>query len=157
MASNELNKEPDFYPFRLKEHGWVLRKGVPIESIGEAFKEIVYQLVTKDFQKGSVAEAMYNDAIEMMRVKSEKGRKAAEARWHNETPPETPRGRAEKMPASKNIVINWAIDNKIDPDDAGECWEATKERNWRDANGNLITNWKAFVTAWCKTRKENRR
>jgi len=61
------------------------------------------------------------------------------------------------MPQSKNIVVNWAIDNGIDPDDAGECWEATKERNWRDADGNAITNWKAFVKAWCKTRKENRK
>ena len=77
----EIEKEPDFYPFRIKDHGWVLKKGVSTETIGEAFKDMVYELVTKDFTPGSIAESMHNDALTMIEERAEKARKAAKTRW----------------------------------------------------------------------------
>ena len=77
----EIEKEPDFYPFRIKDHGWVLKKGVSTETIGEAFKDMVYELVTKDFTPGSIAESMHNDALTMIDERAAKARKAAKTRW----------------------------------------------------------------------------
>lgn len=77
----EIEKDPDFYPFRIKDHGWVLKKGVSTETIGEAFKDMVYELVTKDFTPGSIAESMHNDALTMIEERAEKARKAAKTRW----------------------------------------------------------------------------
>lgn len=51
----------------------------------------------------------------------------------------------------------WAIDDGLDPVDAGECWEATEERGGKDADGNTVKNMKAFARQWCRTRANNRR
>lgn len=63
----------------------------------------------------------------------------------------------ETMPRQKTKVIDYAIEQGLDVDDAVECWEATEERKGKDADGNLITNWKGFVTSWCMTRQTNRK
>lgn len=65
-------------------------------------------------------------------------------------------GSSGRMPRKKSVVTDFAADNGLDILDAGECWEATKEREWKDADGKTIYNWKAFVVTWCRTRKENR-
>lgn len=65
-------------------------------------------------------------------------------------------GSSGRMPRKKSVVTDFAVDNGLDVLDAGECWEATKEREWKDADGKTIYNWKAFVLTWCRTRKENR-
>lgn len=59
--------------------------------------------------------------------------------------------------ANKEEFIQWAVDNGLDPDDAGECWEATEERGGKDADGNTVKNMKAFARQWCRTRANNRR
>lgn len=58
---------------------------------------------------------------------------------------------------NKEDFIQWAIDDGLDPVDAGECWEATEERHGKDADGNTVKNMKAFARQWCRTRKDNRR
>lgn len=58
---------------------------------------------------------------------------------------------------NKEEFIQWAIDNGLDPIDANECWEATVERGWKDADGNPIKNIMAYAIQWCKTRETNRR
>lgn len=58
---------------------------------------------------------------------------------------------------NKEDFIQWAIDDGLDPVDAGECWEATEERGGKDADGNTVKNMKAFARQWCRTRKDNRR
>lgn len=58
---------------------------------------------------------------------------------------------------NKEEFIQWAIDDGIDPVDAGECWEATEERGGKDADGNTVKNMKAFARQWCRTRANNRR
>ena len=71
----------------------------------------------------------------------------------NRSPPSR---RGGGFPADKAVVTEWALDNGLDPDDAGECWEATTERGGRDADGNPVRDWKGFVFRWCGTRMENR-
>lgn len=58
---------------------------------------------------------------------------------------------------NKEDFIRWAIDDGLDPVDAGECWEATEERGGKDADGNTVKNMKAFARQWCRTRANNRR
>ena len=58
---------------------------------------------------------------------------------------------------NKEDFIQWAIDDGLDPVDAGECWEATEERGGKDADGNTVKNMKAFARQWCRTRANNRR
>lgn len=58
---------------------------------------------------------------------------------------------------NKEDFIQWAIDDGLDPVDAGECWEATEERHGKDADGNTVKNMKAFARQWCRTRANNRR
>lgn len=58
---------------------------------------------------------------------------------------------------NKEEFIQWAIDDGLDPVDAGECWEATEERGGKDADGNTVKNMKAFARQWCRTRANNRR
>lgn len=71
----------------------------------------------------------------------------------NRSPPSR---RGGGFPTDKAVVTEWALDNGLDPDDAGECWEATTERGGRDADGNPVRDWKGFVFRWCGTRRENR-
>lgn len=58
---------------------------------------------------------------------------------------------------NKEDFMAWAIDDGLDPVDAGECWEATEERGGKDADGNTVKNMKAFARQWCRTRANNRR
>ena len=58
---------------------------------------------------------------------------------------------------NKEDFIQWAIDDGLDPVDAGECWEATEERGGKDADGNTVKNMKAFARQWCRTRANNRK
>ena len=58
---------------------------------------------------------------------------------------------------NKEEFIQWAIDKGLDASDANECWEATVERGWKDADGNDVKNMRAFAMQWCRTRAKNRR
>lgn len=57
---------------------------------------------------------------------------------------------------NKEEFINWAADSGLDLVDAGECWDATVERGWKDADGKPVNNIKAFASQWCATREEKR-
>ena len=61
------------------------------------------------------------------------------------------------MPANVQKVYDFAALEGLDKDDAYECWYVTTaERDGNDADGNPVTNWKAFVRTWCNTRKKKR-
>ena len=61
------------------------------------------------------------------------------------------------MPADVQKVYDFASLEGLDKDDAYECWYVTTaERDGNDADGNPVTNWKAFVRTWCNTRKKKR-
>lgn len=62
-----------------------------------------------------------------------------------------------KLPRNKQEVIEFAIDNKLDPDDASTWAEQNlRERNGRDKDGNPIMNWKGALTNYCKAMKSKR-
>ena len=61
------------------------------------------------------------------------------------------------MPADVQKVYDFASLEGLDKDDAYECWYVTTaERDGNDADGNPVTNWKAFVRTWCNTRRKKR-
>lgn len=61
------------------------------------------------------------------------------------------------MPEDRQAVIDFAVAEGLDVDDACECWYVTTaERDGNDADGNPVTNWKAFVRTWCNTRSKKR-
>ena len=61
------------------------------------------------------------------------------------------------MPANVQKVYDFASLEGLDKDDAYECWYVTTaERDGNDADGNPVTNWKAYVRTWCNTRSKKR-
>ena len=62
------------------------------------------------------------------------------------------------MPEERQVVIDFAVAEGLDVDDACECWYVTtQERDGLTADGKKINSWKAYVRKWCTTRKNNRR
>lgn len=62
-----------------------------------------------------------------------------------------------KLPRNKQEVIEFAIDNGLDPDDASTWAEQNlKERRGRDKDGNPILNWKGALTNYCKAMERKR-
>ena len=57
---------------------------------------------------------------------------------------------------NKEEFIQWAIDTGLDPDDAGNCWEATIERGGLTKDGKKVDNICAYTVKWCRTSKKNR-
>lgn len=165
----KIQKEPDFYPFRIKDHGWVLKNGASIEEIGNAFRDIVYQLVSKDFQKGSVAELMYNDAVSMMQANSDKARKAANARWGNSNTDDEPNGeisgaeavkllnsrRNSRCPSSRAEFHNFVYDENLHQGFAEEWFDIHEKREWKTKDGKPISNWKGALKRYCESREKD--
>jgi hypothetical protein len=58
---------------------------------------------------------------------------------------------------NKEDFIQWAIDTGLDPDDAGNCWEATMERGGLTKDGKKVDNLCAYTVKWCRTSKKNRK
>lgn len=64
---------------------------------------------------------------------------------------------AGSMPDNCDKVIDFAVAENLDVDDARECWYVTTvERDGKTADGKKINNWKAYVRKWCTTRKDRR-
>lgn len=62
------------------------------------------------------------------------------------------------MPDDVQDVYDFAAADNLDPVDAYECWNVTvNERDGKTADGKKVTNWKAYVRKWCRTRANNRR
>ena len=57
---------------------------------------------------------------------------------------------------NKEEFIQWAIDTGLDPNDAGDCWEATMERGGLTKDGKKVENICAYAVKWCSTAKEKR-
>ncbi len=62
------------------------------------------------------------------------------------------------MPSEKEPVLDYAAERELDEADAYNCWYVTvKERGGCDADGNPVSDWKAFVKKWCATADKNRK
>ena len=59
--------------------------------------------------------------------------------------------------AGAGIVYDFAEAEGLDTGDAYECWDCTvNERDGKTLDGEPVADWKAYVRAWCSTRKGNR-
>lgn len=70
--------------------------------------------------------------------------------------PARPPVRSGRKFRNKEEFIQWAIDTGLDPDDAGNCWEATMERGGLTKDGKKVENICAYAVKWCRTSKKNR-
>lgn len=79
-------------------------------------------------------------------INSENGKKGADAKW-NKIP----------LPKTKQEVIEFAIDNGLDPDDSSTWAEQNlRERHGKDKDGNPILNWKGALINYCKAMESKR-
>jgi hypothetical protein len=61
------------------------------------------------------------------------------------------------LPKNKQEIIEFAVDNGLDPDDASTWAEQNlKERKGKDKDGNPIMNWKGALTNYCAAMKTRR-
>lgn len=131
---------------------------VDFEGLGREEFEFRKAMFFRNFKNSKRAEIAFEEACVGYNASKQNGSKGGRpTKDKQDAPPTKTPSKPEPMPKMKETVIYWAQDHGIDMDDAGECWEATMERNGRDGDGKFITNWKGFVTQWCKTRKENRK
>ena len=96
----------------------------------------------------STDEARQSQALESRRTDGHSLRVGNVAR-----PPVRSPGRKFR---NKEEFIQWAIDTGLDPDDAGNCWEATMERGGLTKDGKKVDNLCAYAVKWCRTSKKNR-
>jgi len=62
------------------------------------------------------------------------------------------------LPRNKQEVVEFAIDNGLDTDDASTWAEINlKERKGKDKDGKPIMNWKGALTNYCKAMADKRR
>lgn len=143
-------ENPEFFPFRPQDHGWVLRKDAEDAKVAEAYRQLVYELVTGDYAEGSAASRMRDEAVKMIAARSERAKAAAAARWGS--PAEN-----IPLPKKKQEVIDFALDNGLDMADV-EQWisMSLKERKGKDKNGNAIRNWKGALVKFCKSMNDKR-
>ena len=142
---------PEFFPFRPQDHGWVLRKDSDDAKVAEAYRQLVYELVTGDYTDGSTASAMRDEAVKMISARSERAKTAAAARWR-------PPSEEIPLPKRKQDVIDFASDKGLDLADV-EQWIAMslKERRGRDKDGKAIKNWKGALIKFCQKMADKRK
>ena len=141
----------EFFPFRPQDHGWVLRKDSDDAKVAEAYRQLVYELVTGDYSEGSAASRMRDEAAKMVEARTERAKAAAAARWG-------PPAESIPLPRKKQEVIDFAIDKGLDLSDV-EQWIAMslKERRGRDRDGKTIKNWKGALTKFCQKMADKRK
>lgn len=141
----------EFFPFRPQDHGWVLRKDADTTKVAEAYRQLVYELVTGDYTDGSAASRMRDEAVKMVEARSERAKAAAAARWG-------PPADNIPLPKKKQEVIDFATDNGLDLADV-EQWIAMslKERRGRDKDGKAIKNWKGALIKFCQKMSDKRK
>ena len=61
------------------------------------------------------------------------------------------------LPPTVQEVYDFAEQQKIDKDDARDCFEMCESRQWADQYGELIGDWKGFIIGFCKSREEKRK
>lgn len=61
------------------------------------------------------------------------------------------------LPPTVQEVYDFAEQQKIDKDDARDCFEMCESRQWADKHGELIGDWKGFIIGFCKSREEKRK
>lgn len=140
---------------------------VDFTALGREEYKFRMALITQDFSKSSRARDTYSVASAAYKARVENGMKGGRPR--NNPDGDASNREAEedrksstspsnvKLPRTKQEVIEFAIDNGLDPDDASTWAEQNlKERHGMDKDGNQIMNWKGALTNYCKAMKKKR-
>lgn len=80
-----------------------------------------------------------------------KGKKTKKADSHSA------KAAVRPLPPTVQEVYDFAEQQKIDKDDARDCFEMCESRQWADQYGELIGDWKGFIIGFCKSREEKRK
>lgn len=148
---------------------------VDFSALGREEYQFRMALITRKFSNSERAKDIFEKAKAAYEVNVERGKKGGRPRKDSVedgaresqrragadsvrgNPSHSAPARQRASFRNKEDFIQWAIDDGLDPVDAGECWEATEERHGKDADGNTVKNMKAFARQWCRTRANNRR
>lgn len=97
-------------------------------------------------------KATENDECENQRTATApKGKKTKKADSHSA------KAAVRPLPPTVQEVYDFAEQQKIDKDDARDCFEMCESRQWADQYGELIGDWKGFIIGFCKSREEKRK
>lgn len=152
---------------------------VDFEALGREEYMFRTALITQRLEKSERARDTYMKAKAAYDASSENGKKGGRPRKDSSgteearesqrragadsvrgTPshsaPARPPVRSGRKFRNKEEFIQWAIDTGLDPDDAGNCWEATMERGGLTKDGKKVENLCAYAVKWCRTSKKNR-
>lgn len=150
---------------------------VDFDALGREEFQFRMALITRNFKKSERAKVVFEQAAAAYQVNVERGKKGGRPRKNSSEQDEAlvnqQRGEADSlrgechsapprtsgpMPEDRQVVIDFAVAEGLDVDDACECWYVTiNERDGLTADGKKINSWKAYVRKWCTTRKNNRR
>lgn len=127
-------------------------------------------LITQKLEKSERARETFMKAKAACDASSENGKKGGrppknrdnsgedEQRTGGNSLPPVRNSKPLPMPNDMQTVIDFAYAEGLDINDAYECWYCTiNDRKGKDADGNPVKNWKAYVRQWCRTREHNRR
>ena len=148
---------------------------VDFSALGREEYQFRMALITRKFSNSERAKDIFEKAKAAYEVNVERGKKGGRPRKDSvedgaresqrragaDSVRGTPLHSAPaRSPArkfrNKEEFIQWAIDTGLDPDDAGNCWEATMERGGLTKDGKKVENICAYAVKWCRTSKKNR-
>lgn len=101
----------------------------------------------KEAKSTSTNEARQNQRT----ATAPKGKKTKKADSHSA------KAAVRPLPPTVQEVYDFAEQQKIDKDDARDCFEMCESRQWADQYGELIGDWKGFIIGFCKSREEKRK
>ena len=111
--------------------------------------ESIVKMMTEDGTGDSFGALMVRKAVDRSNSK------AAIASRNNGLKAARPRTSA--MPKNTQELYDRATRLGVDHADARDCYEATKARGGKDADGNNVTNFDGYLIRWGKTAEANRR
>lgn len=130
---------------------------VDFEALGREEYEFRKAMFFKNFKNSERARQSYIEAKQVYEKRVKAGKEGG--RPTNESKARAANvisfGKSGPMPTEYRAVMDFALENNLDEAFVRECWEATRERGWRDADGRPIKDWKGFVFKWVGTRVEN--
>ena len=120
------------------------------EEIVEDVRESLVRLAKLDpdgdsFGAFMVSKAMERHGAAPAKASAENGRMVGRP----------PKPKAD-IPADATELYDRAARLKVDEVDARNCWEATRQRGGKDADGRPIENFDAYLMSWANTSKRKR-
>ena len=118
---------------------------IDFEALGREEYDFRKALFYRNFKNSERARETFEEAEKIYTQRTSDGKKGGR-----------PPAKCQ-LPKNKQEVIEFAIDNNLDPDDASTWAEQNlRERRGRDKDGNPINNWKGALTNYCKAMKTRR-